>query len=535
MSTPPTKENKRSDGEEMGDDLKKSDNNTKIEEKEVDIEAGGDDDSLGSLDKLEYDELEHAEDYKDVSPVHLSFHDLSYSVPIKHGPFSKGLRGLPAKLRQYKLWTRETKSILKPMSGHFLPGRLVAIMGPSGAGKTSFLNLLSRRTKTGKVEGEILISGHHISLEQSKRMSAYVMQEDTLLGNLTPRELITYSAMLRLPRTMPKSEKLDRVEKVIHQLNLGRCADTRVGTPGVKRGISGGERRRVSIGLDLIVNPRLLFLDEPTSGLDSTMAEQVVTILKDLAQQGRTIICTIHQPSSEIFNLFDDVFFLANGSLVYAGPVTSVTKYFKEQGHPCPKFTNPADHYMRLLSRKEDVSEENYAKHIESLESYHQQNSQLVPLEGYSNEKLPLLKNQGPRFWGQLWLLLTRCWKSYIRDPGVTFQRLVITFIISIIVGLLFLQLGHTQSDITNRTGCLFLLVIQFTFMTGNSVLYLCKRQPSDNDSFCCLDNRPKQQFPQNDQHSCENTAMECTASCPTTSLNHLQICLFTSFSLRLV
>jgi ABC-type multidrug transport system ATPase subunit len=119
----------------------------------------------------------------------------------------------------------------------------------------------------------------------------------------------------------------------MRQLNLIKCGDTRVGTPGVTRGISGGERRRVSIGLELLVNPRLLFLDEPTSGLDSTMAEQVVTILRDLARQGRTIVCTIHQPSSEIFNLFDDVFLLANGSLVYSGPVKQLPTYFGQQVH----------------------------------------------------------------------------------------------------------------------------------------------------------------------------------------------------------
>lgn len=176
----------------------------------------------------------------------------------------------------------------------------------TGAGKTSFLNLLSSRTKQGTIGGEILTNGYKVGREQSKRISAYVMQEDTLLGNLTPRELLTYSALLRLPRSVPKREKLERVEKVLAQLNLVRCADTRVGVTGVKRGISGGERRRVSIGLDLIVNPRLLFLDEPTSGLDSTMAEQVVTILKNLARQGRTVRLAhvfVSSPSSSSFAL----------------------------------------------------------------------------------------------------------------------------------------------------------------------------------------------------------------------------------------
>jgi len=187
-----------------------------------------------------------------------------------------------------------------------------------------------------------------------RKYSAYVMQEDTLLGNLTPKELITYAALLRLPRAMPRKQKHARVEWTLKKLGLERCQKTRVGTPGEKRGISGGERRRVSIGLELITNPNILFLDEPTSGmssstyysttlaetmkittkykigLDSTTAEQIVQILKDLASEGRTIVCTIHQPSSTTFQMFDDLFLLANGDLTYSGPISEVPKWFKK-------------------------------------------------------------------------------------------------------------------------------------------------------------------------------------------------------------
>jgi len=295
---------------------------------------------------------------------------------------------------------------------------------------------------------------------------------------LTAKELLTYAAHLRLPRTMSRKAKKERVEWIIQRLGLTRCQNTRVGVPGVTRGVSGGERRRVSIGLELLTNPTILFLDEPTSGLDSTTAETVVDILKDLAAEGRTIICTIHQPSSEIFQRFDDLFLLANGSLTYSGPVDKLPKFFKRQGFPCPKFSNPADHVMRLMSRLEATDTE-YQERIERFADYREKNNNLISItdkEKSRNIDLsvpPTSAEKRPLVTTQFYYLWRRSWSQYIRDPGTTTARLAQNLVVAIIAGLLFLQLGHNQSAIVNRAGAIFTMLMFSVFATGNSVLHL--------------------------------------------------------------
>eukprot|EP01088_Endostelium_zonatum_P020354 TRINITY_DN7464_c0_g1_i1.p1 TRINITY_DN7464_c0_g1~~TRINITY_DN7464_c0_g1_i1.p1 ORF type:complete len:840 (+),score=188.85 TRINITY_DN7464_c0_g1_i1:69-2588(+) len=279
------------------------------------------------------------------------------------------------------------KQILKGISGTFRKGRLIAIMGPSGAGKTTLLSVIANRIKNGKggqqLSGEIFINGVNKSrldhLDGYKESVAFVMQDDVMLGNLNARELLRFSAMLRLDKRIPHAEKYERVEKLITKLALNKCATTRIGEAGVVRGVSGGERKRVSIGMELITEPMMVLLDEPTSGLDSTMALSVVKILKRLTrEEGRTVIATIHQPSSETFYTFDDLYLLSEGNLVYGGPIKEAVSYFQKIGLPCPKYTNPSDHLMNVaspswkgrLAFKQSVQEypEDYGNAEEELE-----------------------------------------------------------------------------------------------------------------------------------------------------------------------
>eukprot|EP01087_Luapelamoeba_hula_P017490 TRINITY_DN551_c0_g1_i1.p1 TRINITY_DN551_c0_g1~~TRINITY_DN551_c0_g1_i1.p1 ORF type:complete len:671 (+),score=117.28 TRINITY_DN551_c0_g1_i1:236-2248(+) len=404
-----------------------------------------------------------------INPVLLTFENMSYTV-------QGGFAGPKALFKRQNPFAKPKKEILHPMTGHFLPGRMVAIMGPSGAGKTTFLNTLAGRAKTGKIKGDIKVNGKKFNSEKFKKYSAYVMQEDTLLGNLTPKELLYYAARLRLPRSMSRKEKDQRVDEIIKKLGLSRCQNTRVGIPGVSRGISGGERRRVSMGLELITNPTLLFLDEPTSGLDSATSENVVQILKNLAREGRTIICTIHQPSSEIFAAFDDLFLLADGNLAYSGPISEVTDYFAGLGHPCPRYTNPADHVMRLMARKPDGDEEEYQARCQQAVDYRADHNNIVSLDTVKDldlTKKPKAVKDKPRFYTVFWYLFTRSWKQYIRDPGVTFGRLMSTLFVALFTGLLFLQLGHSQTDVIGRQGALFVSLMFCVFQTGSSVLYI--------------------------------------------------------------
>ncbi|KAI9250829.1 P-loop containing nucleoside triphosphate hydrolase protein [Helicostylum pulchrum] len=202
------------------------------------------------------------------------------------------------------------KPILTNISGYVEPGQMLAVMGPSGAGKSSLLDILAKKHKRGVTSGRILINGMSPTRQQFKRITGFVDQDDSLMGTLTVRETLTYAALMRLPRHMPLQKKQKRVEEVIQELGISKIADSMIGIPG-QRGISGGEKRRVSIGKELVTSPSLLFLDEPTSGLDAYNAGVVMECLKKLAHEGkRTVVVTIHQPRSNIFKMFDSLMLL---------------------------------------------------------------------------------------------------------------------------------------------------------------------------------------------------------------------------------
>ncbi|CAL1377648.1 unnamed protein product [Linum trigynum] len=204
-----------------------------------------------------------------------------------------------------------SRSILKGITGYALPGELLAIMGPSGSGK---LNSNTRQA------GEILINGRKETLAFGT--SAYVTQDDALMTTLTVREAITYSAMLQLPDAMPESEKKRRAETTIREMGLQDCIDTRIGGAwSAAKGLSGGQKRRVSICIEILMRPKLLFLDEPTSGLDSAASYHVMKRIAHLGrQEGMTVIASIHQPAAEVFQLFHNLCLLCSGTTVYFRP-----------------------------------------------------------------------------------------------------------------------------------------------------------------------------------------------------------------------
>ncbi|KAG6374438.1 hypothetical protein JVT61DRAFT_4477 [Boletus reticuloceps] len=215
--------------------------------------------------------------------------------------------------------------VLKDVRGVARPGNLTAIMGASGSGKSSLLDILAHRSKIGSVNGSILINGRPVTSSQVRRVSGYVDQEDTLMETLTVYETVLYSALLRLPRDMSEDEKIARVYGTLEELGIRGIMDRRIGGSG-KRSISGGEKRRVSIACELVTSPSILFLDEPTSGLDSYNAQSVIESLSNLARTyNRTVILTIHQPRSGIVALFDELIVLAKGRCVWSGPMKSIT------------------------------------------------------------------------------------------------------------------------------------------------------------------------------------------------------------------
>ena len=262
--------------------------------------------------------------------VALAWRGLEFAVDVRRGGFC----GLGART--------ERKAILKGLAGRAPPGRLVACMGPSGSGKTSLINLLSGRG--APTAGRVFVNGKRASPATLRRIGSFVQQDDCLLETLTVREVLATAAAFTLPRRMTKAEKAARVDDAVALLRLHKCTDTLIGSPaGGTKGISGGERKRTSVAIELISNPRILFLDEPTSGLDANMAASLVKTLQALSATGRPVVASVHQPSSEIYFLFDDLVLLLNGSPVYVGSIKQSISYFSVLGFPTPQFSNPAD------------------------------------------------------------------------------------------------------------------------------------------------------------------------------------------------
>uniref|UniRef100_A0A6B2KZC7 ABC transporter domain-containing protein n=1 Tax=Arcella intermedia TaxID=1963864 RepID=A0A6B2KZC7_9EUKA len=244
------------------------------------------------------------------------------------------------------------------LTGYVAPSSMLAIMGPSGSGKTTLLNVLAGRINKRRWEGDVFING--ISADRSilKVVAGYVPQDDILYGSQTVYEALMFYAHLKLPH-LSDQEKDKRVCFLIDELGLRKVKDSLIGfygsdaaASGLQRGISGGERKRTSIGCQLIADPSLLFLDEPTTGLDSYAAEAVIRVLRRQSQLGRTIIFTIHQPSTEILNLFDQLMIIANGRTVYFGPQRKALRYFASVGYPCPPDENPGDHFVEVIHRE---------------------------------------------------------------------------------------------------------------------------------------------------------------------------------------
>ena len=243
------------------------------------------------------------------------------------------------------------KTVLQPCSGEVVAGACLAIMGPSGSGKTTMLNALSRR---GPMSGGEVLYGSKPWRAALRRRVAFVEQDDQVFANLTVRETLTFGAMLRLPNRSPAecAAALARVEQLIALLRLDKCADTRVGDSSAseRRGVSGGERKRLCIASELLPSPSLLFCDEPTSGLDSSLALVVASALAELAATASvTIICSIHQPSSQTFACFSDLLLLDSGHAVYHGPCSGVASHLTSLGAPCPTGWSHSDWMLEVI------------------------------------------------------------------------------------------------------------------------------------------------------------------------------------------
>ncbi|MBA0773012.1 hypothetical protein Gotri_008317 [Gossypium trilobum] len=271
-------------------------------------------------------------------PVTLKFEEVAYTI---HSSVTSASCFSSHKPKQ-------RTNVLNGVSGVVRPGELLAMLGPSGSGKTTLLTALGGRL-TGKLSGTITYNGRPFS-SSMKRKTGFVSQDDVLYPHLTVLETLAYAALLKLPKKLTAQEKIEQAELIIGELGLAGCRNNVVGGP-LLRGVSGGERKRVSVGLEMLVNPSLLMLDEPTSGLDSTTAHRIMVTLRGLARGGRTVITTIHQPSSGLYRMFDKVLVLSDGYPIYCGQADQAMDYFSSIGFsPSFKFVNPADFLLDLAN-----------------------------------------------------------------------------------------------------------------------------------------------------------------------------------------
>ncbi|KAK7245213.1 hypothetical protein RIF29_40048 [Crotalaria pallida] len=247
----------------------------------------------------------------------------------------------------------KTKTLLNNITGEAKDGEIMAVLGASGSGKSTLIDALADRISKESLKGTVTLNGDVVDSSLLKVISAYVMQDDLLFPMLTVEETLMFSAEFRLPRSLSKSKKKARVQALIDQLGLRNAATTVIGDEG-HRGVSGGERRRVSIGIDIIHDPIILFLDEPTSGLDSTSAYMVVKVLQRIAQSGSIVVMSIHQPSYRILGLLDRLIFLSHGETVFSGSPTSIPSFFSEFGHPIPENENRTEFALDLIRELEE-------------------------------------------------------------------------------------------------------------------------------------------------------------------------------------
>ncbi|KAJ3059718.1 hypothetical protein HDU99_006237, partial [Rhizoclosmatium hyalinum] len=237
--------------------------------------------------------------------------------------------------------TKENSFILKEISGTLQPGEILAVLGPSGAGKSTFLDVIAgRKGKSGTVHGSVFLDGQERPI---KKYASYVTQDDSLIGSFTVRETIRWAVKLILP-TLPFPTQEAKVQDMLVQFGLTKCADSVVGDV-LRRGISGGEKRRLSIAVQLVKESKVVFLDEPTSGLDSAASFKVMESIKNLAAKRQcAVVCSIHQPSPPTYQLFDKVLFLARGETIYFGANNGdEVDYFEAIGHAIPEHVNVPD------------------------------------------------------------------------------------------------------------------------------------------------------------------------------------------------
>ncbi|KAF6211169.1 hypothetical protein GE061_014284 [Apolygus lucorum] len=375
-------------------------------------------------------------------PVDIEFTDLNYTVPTGKN---------------------SSKLILRSVSGYFKSGELTAILGPSGAGKSTLLNVLAGY-RGGDGTGSILINGVPRDARYFRKLSRYIMQEDVHQDGLTVFESMKYSADLKLGASVGEQQKLDMISDILELLRLKKCKATTTNR------LSGGEKKRLSIALELVNNPAVIFLDEPTTGLDDLSSAQCLNLLKSLARGGRTVICSIHTPSAKLFALFDNVYIVAEGQCVFQGLGEDIVPFLAQNGLPCPKHFNPADFIIEVSSGEYGYHNDKLVNAIENgrckrwnrkppPKDFTRQNSER---EFHQLRKQP---DYGCSTWDQFILLSKRMLSQQWRDINNVVLKLVMHVVVGLVVGGMFFQIGNDASKTLFNFGFCYVSMIVFMYI----------------------------------------------------------------------
>lgn len=406
-------------------------------------------------------------------PMNVGFENVSYSVT--EGFFNRG-----------------TKLLLNGVSGEFMGGELTAIMGPSGAGKSTLMNILAGYTIGAS--GQLTINKELRHENSFRRESCYIMQNDQLQPLLTVMESMNVAANLKMSSEVSRRKKREKIEEILNSMGLWQQRKVRT------QALSGGQRKRLSIALELLKNPQIMFFDEPTSGLDSLTSKQCVSILKDLSATGRTIICTIHQPSALIFEMFDHLYVLAKGHCVYQGAVKQLLPYLSDINLICPPYHNPADfilevaagdlgdHFDALLERSANGTRDDWREirkdivdPLASCSSKTITKNRLTPfsipqvifrrMKSSDRDKNDETSTccQSDYATSSLHQLLVLIKRNYIilsRDRTLTYSRIATHLLIALFIGYLYYGIGIKAQNMLNNFNYMYFSVM-FLMMTA--------------------------------------------------------------------